>query len=288
LNIASVSKTITAVGVLRLLEANGLTIDDPVAPWLPATWTLGPQVDQLSFRHLLTHTSGIVSSNTNFNQTLSYDALASAIFFGANPGAPYAYLNANFALFRVIIPALWAGAGHPAANNDNAAASAFFYGMYFILEVFPLMSGAIGDEASTTPLDPNPTLYYTIGAGANGIPYGDWSGIAGGGGWHISARELAGFLAHITYSDGVLSPAARAAMDSFALGWAPLSATQGQFGQYRGHGGSIRIGGTGRVRTAIMKFPMQVEAAVLANSNIAGYSSARTLLSDAYDAAWTS
>ncbi|NIP79482.1 MAG: serine hydrolase, partial [Gemmatimonadetes bacterium] len=38
-NIASVTKTITAVAVLQLLERRGLTIDSDIDPWIPADWT---------------------------------------------------------------------------------------------------------------------------------------------------------------------------------------------------------------------------------------------------------
>ncbi|ETW94398.1 MAG: hypothetical protein ETSY2_49855 [Candidatus Entotheonella gemina] len=115
---------------------------------------------------------------------------------------------------------------------------------------------------------------------------GDWTLIAGGGGWHLSARELAAFLANITYNDDVLSPIARAQMDELALGWRPLDQTTGQFGQYRAHAGSIG-GGGGRVRTAIVKFSIQCEAALVANSAIAGFSAPVGLVTQAFEAAWT-
>ncbi len=72
LNIASVSKTITAVAVLRLLEAAGLTIDDKIWPFLPDSWMLGPGITGLRFRDLLRHESGLTSVNSNFANTLSY------------------------------------------------------------------------------------------------------------------------------------------------------------------------------------------------------------------------
>ena len=60
----------------------------------------------------------------------------------------------------------------------------------------------------------------------------------------------------------------------------------GAFGDYLGHGG--RIGGSGgHVRTGIMKFNLQVEASLVANSPIGSDElNATTVLQQAYDAAW--
>lgn len=290
-NVASVSKTITAVAVLRLLRQIGLGTLDDIWPYLPDEWPLGPNVEQLRFHGLLAHRSGLTSTNTNFNQTLPDQGLRTAIQTGANPGATYNYLNANFALFRVIIPTLWRQAGLAGANNDNPVASAFFYAVYIIEELFSLMGGAIGANASTSPLDSQPARYYQNAASSLGVSYPNWALWAGGGGWHLTARELAAFLAHITYNDQVLAPDLRAGMDSLRYGWRPANVTTGQFGAYWGHGGSINWlanGRTGSVRTAIMKFNIQVEASLVVNSQLTSTSgdSARQLLIDAYDAAW--
>ncbi|WP_157482694.1 serine hydrolase, partial [Geofilum rubicundum] len=60
INVASVSKFYTAIAVMQLLEANDLTIDDKIVSHLPpAWWNVGPGVDDLTFRELLTHTSGL-------------------------------------------------------------------------------------------------------------------------------------------------------------------------------------------------------------------------------------
>ncbi|MEZ4675397.1 MAG: serine hydrolase domain-containing protein [Caldilineaceae bacterium] len=51
----SITKTFTAALVLRLQEKGLLTIDAPLAKWLPAV----PQADVISLRQLLNHTAGI-------------------------------------------------------------------------------------------------------------------------------------------------------------------------------------------------------------------------------------
>lgn len=70
MNIASISKTITAVAVLQLLEMNGLSVHDPVGPWLPSDWTKSYGFDNpqtLSFYDLLTHRSGIKQTIQQIN-----------------------------------------------------------------------------------------------------------------------------------------------------------------------------------------------------------------------------
>lgn len=58
---SSLSKTITSVAALRLIDAGKLNLDDPVTKWLP---TFKPQTSDgrsptITIRHLLTHTSGL-------------------------------------------------------------------------------------------------------------------------------------------------------------------------------------------------------------------------------------
>lgn len=62
--IASVSKPITAVAVMQLVEQGKLTLDDrvvgllPHEPHLPPGSQLDPRLDEITIRHLLEHTAG--------------------------------------------------------------------------------------------------------------------------------------------------------------------------------------------------------------------------------------
>lgn len=57
-HIASVTKTVTALAIMRLAEQQRFQLDDPVAPHLDFTIS-GTDAQRITFRHLLTHTSGI-------------------------------------------------------------------------------------------------------------------------------------------------------------------------------------------------------------------------------------
>lgn len=61
IQVASVSKTITAIALLQLMEELDITPDDPIGPYLPPTWVQGPGFSDgsITFDDLLTHQTGV-------------------------------------------------------------------------------------------------------------------------------------------------------------------------------------------------------------------------------------
>ena len=57
--IGSVTKMFTATVIVQLAEEGVLNLDDPLALWLPDVAAALPNGDQITLRHLLTHTSGL-------------------------------------------------------------------------------------------------------------------------------------------------------------------------------------------------------------------------------------
>jgi CubicO group peptidase (beta-lactamase class C family) len=57
--IGSITKMFTATVIMQLVEDGVLTLDDPLALWLPEVAEQLPYGDQITLRHLLTHTSGL-------------------------------------------------------------------------------------------------------------------------------------------------------------------------------------------------------------------------------------
>jgi Beta-lactamase len=138
MDIASVSKTLTAVAVLQLLPKNkdGLPIvDTKISPYIYSDWAQGPNVNQLTFSELLTHSSGFAQSNAvctakgvpypcctgvgtgppacvcdDNNTGITYNGLQLLVAGGvqaSNIGTEHAlYGNCNFALLRELLPAL--------------------------------------------------------------------------------------------------------------------------------------------------------------------------------------
>ncbi len=102
----STAKTITAVAVMHLLEAKGISVDDRIIDWLPKKWKKGAMTESLTFKNLLTHKSGLVG----YGDPDEYESLKKTIETGPvnmNWAWPsYEYQNCNFAMFRIIIPYL--------------------------------------------------------------------------------------------------------------------------------------------------------------------------------------
>lgn len=107
--IASVTKTFTAALILRLAEEGLLTIDDPLARWLPDY----PNATRITLRMLLQHTSGLA----DFFQNPKFDAAMNRAkrhawtpdevlgFVGKPafaPGKGWGYSNTNYVLLGLV------------------------------------------------------------------------------------------------------------------------------------------------------------------------------------------
>lgn len=108
--IGSVSKTFTGVLVMQLQDDGLLDVDDPIDTWVPGWWG----GEGITLRHLLSHTSGIVSYNYtgNFDGSQHWEPLEllqwamdhePALRF--EPGAEHDYSNTNFVLLGLAVEA---------------------------------------------------------------------------------------------------------------------------------------------------------------------------------------
>jgi hypothetical protein len=122
MQVASMTKTITSVAFLKLAEEKGIPINTPIITYLPPSWTKGINTDRITFGDLLKHRSGI----TGFNEACQNGAFAENIYRGLksliqrgvrtdNIGK-FCYQNANFGMYRVLIPALL---GYQFTGNDQ-------------------------------------------------------------------------------------------------------------------------------------------------------------------------
>jgi D-alanyl-D-alanine carboxypeptidase len=105
LKIGSVSKQFIASGIMLLVEARQLRLDDPVSTYLEGT---PPSWSPITIRHLLTHTSGIVREAPGFDPfKVQSDAdvirTAYSLPLRFAPGAKWEYCNVGyFALAEII------------------------------------------------------------------------------------------------------------------------------------------------------------------------------------------
>jgi CubicO group peptidase (beta-lactamase class C family) len=169
MNVFSVSKTITAIATLQLMEALDLEPQDPISDYLPGAWDKGPGfgADGITFEELLTHRTGIeqaiaaqIIDGVELPDTNKWEGLELIVEQGVDselaatacptenedgtwslgapeePEAGYygvrCYKNANFALARLLIwrMALETGALGPEFAEKGQVNSAPAYQRY--------------------------------------------------------------------------------------------------------------------------------------------------------------
>jgi CubicO group peptidase (beta-lactamase class C family) len=110
--IASMTKSFTAMAVLKLRDEGRLSLDDPAERYVPELKNLRyPTTDspRITIRHLLTHSEGFPEDNPWGDQQLSESEeafsrmLREGIPFSNAPGVAYEYSNYGFAILGRIV-----------------------------------------------------------------------------------------------------------------------------------------------------------------------------------------
>jgi CubicO group peptidase (beta-lactamase class C family) len=110
--IASMTKSFTALSILKLRDEGKLSLDDPVARYVPALAGLSyPTKDSptLTIRHLLTHSEGFPEDNPWGDRQLAQSDetirawMRAGIPFANAPGTAYEYSNYGFAILGQVV-----------------------------------------------------------------------------------------------------------------------------------------------------------------------------------------
>ena len=105
--LASVTKQFTAAAILRLVESGRLSLDDRLRAHFPS---LPAEVDAVTIRHLLTHTSGLIdyedvmaedSEQIHDRDVLRLLEHQRSTYFAAGTG--YRYSNTGYALLALLV-----------------------------------------------------------------------------------------------------------------------------------------------------------------------------------------
>lgn len=189
--IASMTKSFTAMSILKLRDQGKLSLDDPVARYVPALAGLPyPTKDSptLTIRHLLTHSEGFPEDNPWGDRQLARSDetmrawLRAGIPFSNAPGTAYEYSNYGFAILGQVV----------------ARASGRPYKDYVRDEILiPL-----GMRASTFDMAAVPRAHVALGYASEDNVWKDEPILAHGsfgsmGGLWTTARDLARYVAFL-------------------------------------------------------------------------------------------
>lgn len=258
INLASVSKCVTAVAMLRLMDRHGIKITDPFYPHIQAQCpTAGAGVATVTFQNLLEMKSGLQVDGTlwtpnvwNFLSTYLTQPLAGV------PGVTSAYSNTNFTILQGIISLLVS----PSNQGADGIAPYVEYVTDHVLKpmrVHHHLFNPTPDPATTGTLsyafgDPGPGVYWTE------------INCVGCGGWVSSAKELIKFLIGVR-KDAALNRQWSKEMLMQQLGWYEYD---GVDGHYFDHNGWLHDGGTPDrgLTTGIVHFSEGYDALLLTNT----------------------
>ncbi|MBD0254364.1 MAG: serine hydrolase [Cytophagales bacterium] len=276
-NLASVSKTLTAIGVVKLLTTKGLSIDAAIGPYLPSDWKRGPNVNGITFKQLLTHTSGIIDPA---DPVVTYESLQRLVAAGIGTSKQYQYQNHNFSLFRILIPYLNGFQEQGVTNRPLALAKAYLD--YMNAHVFlPAGLTPVGGKPDAT----NATLFYPFPAGnVGGTDFGDATLVVAGEGLHLSMDELNRLLGKLRFTDAVLNAQQRKLMDDHQLGWYRGAVTNGTFFTHGGYLWFPSPNGNGSLNTSFYDFSLGVQVTLIHNSPVVP--APGNYVVDAFNAAW--
>jgi hypothetical protein len=201
LPIASVSKAMTAVALLREQEAGRIDLDAPVReylPWLPLPTPFGP----ISVAHLLAHTSGIVSGMDGSPSPAAEALALGATAPGWPPGERARYSNVGYAVLGLVLERV-AGCSYAEAIQRHVLDPCAMAGSEPVTTAEAQARAATGHlRLAGGALVPAPWVPTTAGSGAA----------------LCTAPDLARFLRAVVAGDPpLLAPASREAMLTPAL-----------------------------------------------------------------------
>jgi CubicO group peptidase (beta-lactamase class C family) len=258
MHVASVSKFITAIAMTRVLEYHNISPDSAIWPYLPKYWTRGPGIDQITFRHLLNHKSGLVVPGAP--GASDYLFMKDRIAHGAS-GMP-GYLNINYALCRILISTIDASYLFDLLPTTNDAYWDLTTTRYYTKYVTENIFAPSGVVSTLDHPDPN-ALAYPIPGALPGFNSGDLASECGAVGWHLSVDDLLAIMAAFRRAGTIIDTTRAQRMLDRQFGIdlfkdMPLGRVYAK-GGFWGNGSCVE-------QTNVFFLPKGMELAILANS----------------------
>lgn len=189
--IASMTKSFTAMAILKLRDEGKLSLEDPVSRYVPELANLPyPTSDSqvLTVRHLLTHSEGFPEDNPWGDRQLAQSDetmrawMKAGIPFSTSPGTVFEYSNYGFAILGQIVAK---ASGRPYADyvRDNILKPLGMNSSTFEMSSVPREHIALGYRREGDAWKPEPILAH----GSFGAMGGLWT----------NAHDLARYVAFL-------------------------------------------------------------------------------------------
>jgi len=198
MNIASVSKFITAIATVRLLRNKNIPLKTPIAGFLPQYWTQGPGIGKVTFHDLLRHEAGLGAGIADTGAG-NFGEARGEIGIGSSGIGKYNYKNVNFAILRVLFATLTTTLS-PSSTvppfllvNDDV-----FWDVVSASAYSDFVNDYVFAPANINPRefkeDANAAKAYATPPTAPGQPTNDGPGDSGPSGWRLNIGELVRLL----------------------------------------------------------------------------------------------
>lgn len=294
-DIASCSKTITALAVLKALEDKGKNENVYLFDYLPPSWNIPLVNRKITVAQLLAHKTGLTKYGGLYVDVRKTMQTPST---GYGDDASFkSYNNVNYAICRVLVACIVNGKAAYEGLPDDAAAelTAQFYRSYVREKIFKVAGLPdyakinVGPWNNAGPISPkapdrNMTLHYNFSVpGLKGVtPWASYLS-AGVGGWYMNAAEVAQVLL-TAEANKVVSGGMMKRMKEKLMGFD--SRVLGEHGSYYWKNGGWSDDQKRGLSTYIMHFPNNVQIAWHTNSVKTTIGNTRDMIANAYDNAW--
>lgn len=202
MHVASVSKLITGIAMLKLLDEKGISVDAKIINYLPDYWAKGNNIGQISFRNLLQHRSGF---NTGSSAS-DFNTMKTRVAAGVPGVGGYQYENMNFGLCRILIAVI---NGNINKNTDFGVLNDQIWDMVTISSYRNYVQTKVFNPAGVAnagfaPAAGGALAYRFPHNNQAGWDSGDLSTMSGGAGWRLSVTEVLKVMDHARRKNTIL------------------------------------------------------------------------------------
>lgn len=271
MHIASMSKTIAAMAFTQLAAQKGIRTMDKISAYLPPSWPKGANIDQITFRDLFNHRSGITGfgdncQNGSYSENI-YSGLKQLIGKGVKSTSrgQYCYQNANIGLMRVLIPAItgYTFSGDDTVDDLQTQQRYLAFVQKNVLEKL----GLLNVQPTYPAGDPTYCYTYPYTTGIRGWNPGNFANTLGAYGWYLTPREAGKLYATVLSStdESILPTAYKDTLLLNNLGCFRSATTLGSMAYHDGWWYMTSSAPYVGLRTVWMKLPKDITIVLFVN-----------------------